>query len=241
MPSIWHDSLLVPTYISATSAAILILHIILISQTFKSLYARLIPNSTRPDPGDVDREHLQGCHPASFVGQMREHIALHGGAVIFAYKVARFIGCAILLGFSIASLLLEDDGQVEDLAFGKHWGNKPKHRKHKHSEFIEQEWLQVALCTTTVRVFVSIYRYIRIEIYRHTPPFWHSYPCQLDPVGVASSRTIWRQFFSFFWACIYTVTYGLSQHLPNTPWIHSRGGCCGQKSSSSPLLLWLFL
>jgi hypothetical protein len=157
--SIWRDSLLVPAYISAASAVILILHIILLSQTYKKLYARLVPKSSHANPDPSNISHLQGMHPASFFGQMQEHIALHGGMVIFAHKVARFIGCAILLGFSVATFILEETGQVEEVIFGitgKHWGKKHKHRNPTKDLFSEAEWLQFALCMTIVRVFVEM-------------------------------------------------------------------------------------
>src|ERR1700691_6072995 len=118
--SIWQDSLVVPRYISATSVAILILHIILLSQTFKRVYGCLTPKSRRAVPDASTREHLQGMHPPSFSGQMREHVALHGGTAIFLHKVARFVGCAVLLGVSVATLILEETGQVEDATTGNY-------------------------------------------------------------------------------------------------------------------------
>jgi len=156
MTRIWRDSLVIPAYISIASAAILILHVILISKTFKRLYARLLPKSMHPGSDPSAQEHLQGVHPASFIDQMREHIALHGGSAIFAHKVARFVGCAVLLGVSIATLILET-GQVrvEDVLSGKYWGNKYDHRRQGDEVFTEAGWLQVALCITTVRVSMN--------------------------------------------------------------------------------------
>lgn len=154
MYSIWHASLVVPAYLSAASAVILILHIVVRSKPIKTLYTRLIPNShttgsrsSTPDPG-------QGIHPASFFGQVKEHMSTHGGWVIFAYKVSRLVGCLVLLGLSLATLILEERGHISEIVFGissKHWGKR--HRKHRHSkdsEFSDAEWLQVALCATTV-------------------------------------------------------------------------------------------
>ena len=154
--SIWRDSLSVPTYISAVSGAILILHLILDSKTFNKFYTCLLPKTVRrgPDSDSPGGAHLQGVHPASFTDQMWEHIALHGGPAIFAHKVARFVGCAVFLGFSIATLLLET-GQVraKDFVARKHFGNR---RQQDDDESItEAEWLQVSLCITAVRVSMS--------------------------------------------------------------------------------------
>jgi hypothetical protein len=86
---------------------------------------------------------------------MQEHVALHGGTVIFAYKIARFVGCALLLGVSIATLMLET-GYVDFGITGKHLENKPKQKHSENGMFTKAEWLQVALCITTVRVSALI-------------------------------------------------------------------------------------
>lgn len=149
--SIWHDSLVVPAYLSGASAVLLLLHIVLLSQPAKKLYTFLIPKSqvAREPAGP---EPNQGIHPASFFGQVRAHISIHGGGIIYAYKVIRLVGCLALLALSTATLILEETGQIDGFWYettGK-WGKKhPKHRK-KHARFTVDEWLQVALCITTV-------------------------------------------------------------------------------------------
>ena len=163
LASIWRDSLVFPAYISAASGVVLVLHIILHSQTFKRLYAHFIPKSRAADPDLSAREILQGVHPASSFGQMREHVEHHGGIAIFAHMLTRFVGCATLLGVSVATFIFEETGQVEDIIFsmaGKHWGRKHKHCNHKHpgghgDVFSEAEWLQVALCIATVCGFIN--------------------------------------------------------------------------------------
>jgi hypothetical protein len=130
------------------------LHIIILSKPVKALYARLVPNpqssaslaeASAPEPG-------QGIYPASLFGQFKLHMSMHGGCIIFAYKAARLVGCLVLLSLSLATLILEESGQIEYIVTGKkHWGKK--HRKHRHSkdgEFTDAEWLQVALCLATV-------------------------------------------------------------------------------------------
>lgn len=153
---------MIPGYLSAASAIILVLHIIILSKPAKALYARLTPNSqsnasetSAPEPG-------QGIYPASLFGQFKAHMSLHGGHVIFVYKAARLVGCLVLLSLSLATLILEENGKIDKLVFGisnKHWGKK--HRQHRHPNkdlFTDAEWLQVALCLTTVRPYhISLY------------------------------------------------------------------------------------
>jgi hypothetical protein len=141
---------------------ILVLRTILFSKTFKTIYARLVPKVMRPDADASAREHMQHMHPASFMGQMQEHIELHGGMVIFAFKFVRFVGCGVLLGVSIATFILEETGQVEDTVldiFGKHWGSNRRHNRSGNEASNKAEWLQVALCITTVCVSLYIYRW----------------------------------------------------------------------------------
>jgi hypothetical protein len=47
-------------------------------------------------------------------GSIHDHIAKHGGATIFAFKVLRLIGCLVLLGFSTALFALNKE-EGEDI------------------------------------------------------------------------------------------------------------------------------
>jgi hypothetical protein len=103
---------------------------------------------------------------------MWEHIALHGGTAIFAHKVTRFVGCAVFLGISIASLLLEM-GQVRVKHFitGKYFGNK---HQQDNEVITGAEWLQVSLCITAVRVYMShepSAHKLKVVHRRHIHPF----------------------------------------------------------------------
>jgi hypothetical protein len=149
MKSIWRDSLIVPIYVSAASAVILILHIA--SKTIKWLYTRLTlnpkPNNTEPFTPARD----QADYPAS---RIQRHIASHGGAAVFAYSVLRLIGCLALLGLSISTIMLEYKGPIDNEFFvmaRKHLGKEYwRHGYSTNAGFCEAERLQVALCMTTV-------------------------------------------------------------------------------------------
>lgn len=147
-----------PAYLSAASAIFLILHIIALSKPVKAIYARILPSKRgRGESQHGTMDPIYGLHPASFFGQFKEHISTHGGVVIYAFKFARLLGCLALLAVSLATLILEETGEIDKLTFGvtgKHWGKKhKKHRHRKHGVFSDAEWTQGALCVTSVRNF----------------------------------------------------------------------------------------
>ena len=247
-PSIWHDSLLVPAYLCAASAALIVLHLVLLCKPVKKLYALIFPKLQRstevlsPEPG-------QNIQPASFFGQVRAHIALHGGGVIYAYKVARLAGCLMLLGLSIATLVLEETGQIDGMMYsitGK-WGKKHPNRRKKHAGFTNAEWVQVALCITTVRLLTGAHRRVLIT--------YQAYSSLLGLVSV-SARPRWGRLVSNHLAVVLLalfgryicliygasltvisqvyisiVIYGLLLHSPSTLLIFLRAGFYGQKRS----------
>lgn len=154
---------MVPAYLSAASAVILILHVILLSNPAKKIYRRLLPKSRHSESEPSATDLSQGIYPASFFGQVKEHISLHGGVVIFTFKVLRLVGCLALLGVSLATLILEETGKIDDMLYGitGKWGKK--HRKHKHSkneQFTQAEWVQVALVLTSVRCVTISYLFV---------------------------------------------------------------------------------
>jgi hypothetical protein len=146
MKSIWRDSLIIPIYVSAASAVILILHIALLSKTIKWLYTRLIPKSKlhNTEPSTPARDQVD--YPTS---RVQRHIASHGGAAVFAHSALRLIGCLALLGLSISTIMLEYKCPIDNEFF-------VKARKYLDKEywtnagFCEAERLKVASCITTV-------------------------------------------------------------------------------------------
>lgn len=89
--SIWHDSLSIPAYLSAISAVLLLLRAALASAAFKKVWentfiGRDVEHSLKdPEVGDVPEGH--------------------SGPITVAFNVARLIGCLLLTGLSIASLV----------------------------------------------------------------------------------------------------------------------------------------
>ncbi|GLB36501.1 putative atp-binding cassette [Lyophyllum shimeji] len=76
---------------------------------------------------------------------LREHVAQHGGKTIFAYKVARLIGCLTLFGLSFYSAILPDDQPDEVASFSLR--KKSKQRVSKPG-FSPHEWLDLSMCLT---------------------------------------------------------------------------------------------
>lgn len=94
--------------------------------------------------------------PTGIVSDVKHHISTHGGPVIFTYKFARLVGCLAMLGFSIATFIL-DEPDIFATVTGK-WGKKhKKHRKKEQQELSEKEWLHFTLVLTFVRVFKLSY------------------------------------------------------------------------------------
>jgi len=118
-----------------------LLHVIGNTPPVRKLFRR--PNVNVEEPP----AHAQS---ESFVQEIKLHIREHGGAVIYAYMVARLIGTLALLGLSIVTLVLDEFkrvGRQEDVVtFGK-WGKKYPNKKYG-TRFSNREWLEAGLCLT---------------------------------------------------------------------------------------------
>ncbi|KAJ8703097.1 hypothetical protein PTI98_001750 [Pleurotus ostreatus] len=152
---IYEDTLLIPAYFAAFSASLLLIHTcyLVVSQLLRS---------SRPDD-DAQNEIGEQQISSGFAAEVKAHVASHGGLNIFAYKVARLVGCLSLLGLSIATLIMDEyemeDKQQLDYGYGDQvplgwlgtlakWGGKK--RRHRRRKEVEQltynEWLQFAMC-----------------------------------------------------------------------------------------------
>jgi hypothetical protein len=144
---------MIPAYLAAASALVLLLHIICSSKTIRSIYARLLPKATFQEASPV--EDRRTAHPIGFFAEARKHVLEHGGMPIFAYKMARLAGCLTFLAFSAVTFILyeEDSTDANDFHTLGKWHRKPKHRggNRDTSIFSPGEWLHVAVCATTVR------------------------------------------------------------------------------------------
>lgn len=142
--------MLIPVYLALVSVTIALVHLVLLATPLKKYI--LGPSPTPPvlnpeaDPPT-----------AGFVAELKAHINTsvksNGGVAIWAYKVARLIGCIALMGVSIAAAVLASDESLH--TSNKHWGkhkHKHKNKKNKH-KFSDYEWLEIALALFYVRFF----------------------------------------------------------------------------------------
>ncbi|KAJ7456632.1 hypothetical protein FB451DRAFT_1048362 [Mycena latifolia] len=139
--TVWADSLILPAVVAAASAVLLLLHLFWASAWGRKLRAFVLKT---PEPEVTDPAPF----PVGLVSEVREHIAHHGGPVIFAFKFVRLVACLALLGLSIASLALTEARKSETgqaSIFGK-WGKK--HPNKTNPKLSVTEWLQVATSMT---------------------------------------------------------------------------------------------
>jgi hypothetical protein len=108
------DTLIVPAVVAAASTVLLLLHLFLVSVWGRKLRAFLFKTSESEvvDP-------VPTIQPVGLVAEVKEHVAQHGGVVIFTFKLVRLVACLTLLGLSIASLAITEARKSEASVFGK--------------------------------------------------------------------------------------------------------------------------
>ena len=145
---------MIPAYVAFASSVILLLHIVSQAKLFRKLLGPLSQAQVSAD--DVPPEELPSTHLAGFFAEAKDHVLKHGGLAIFAYKLARLIGCLAFLGLSLATLILEekDTNKPSGLHMYGKWGKKPKNKRGRHDHLLsEAEWRQAAMCASAVSVF----------------------------------------------------------------------------------------
>ncbi len=169
--SIYTDNLIIPAYVAAASAALLILHILLSWTPVRRLISRLQKNKKFPDNNWEPQPTTQSF---GIFAEVRDHVVLHGGPTIFFYMVFRFLSSLALLGLSAASLVLDERDRTHGNVglFGK-WGIKHKGKKEHSRAFTNEEWLEASLCLTFVR---TIFRMSYIFSHHHCTAI-HILPC----------------------------------------------------------------
>jgi hypothetical protein len=142
---------------SAISAFALILHIVFLSKTVRRLYARLFYQNL-PSVDEPSSERSQSLNVGFFI-EAKEHIAKHGGFVIYAHQVVRLACCLALLGLSLATLILTKSklSHVNQIGASKRWGHKIKHR---HNHTTENEYLQIFSVVNFVRLDLRRFFYL---------------------------------------------------------------------------------
>ncbi|KAJ7169514.1 hypothetical protein C8R46DRAFT_1217207 [Mycena filopes] len=165
--TVWEDTLIVPALVGAVSATFLLLHLFLASAW---------------DP-------LPAVRPVGVAAEVREHVAEHGGSVIFAFRLVRLVACLALLGFSIASFAIAETRKPGTSVFGK-WGKK--HPKKREPETLSiAEWLQLAMCMTFF--YTSILAIVTVSAKRRWSQVAIKHLNILVPQDLAEGWLIWAK------------------------------------------------
>lgn len=143
---------MIPAYVGAASAVVLIIHLVFSLGPVKKLLRRH-PHVEEDDVQEQISE-LPSLQTSLF-SAAREHVANLGGPMIFAFRVARATSVFTLCGLSIAIFVLDEEGDLRKQGGAfyalKHWGNKYKKRKGGAMSFTKHEWLEFAMVLTYVR------------------------------------------------------------------------------------------
>lgn len=121
------DVLLLPFYVASASALLLAFYAVASSYPFRILRARIVPTSK----GQTTSIHCDSENGGSHID--RPLIAALGGPVIYAFKLARFIGCVAFSGLSFVTLYVD----------------RPCASQHP-------DWPQLAVCTTAVSMDLAL-------------------------------------------------------------------------------------
>ncbi|KAJ7049448.1 hypothetical protein C8F01DRAFT_1352344 [Mycena amicta] len=104
------DTLVLPIYIAGGSFVSLLLNLVWASTAVVKLRASYFK---------VSREQVAEAE-SHFGGSITNHAERHGGGAIFLFKLARLVGCLLLLAFSSAAVVLDDESkEITSLAFAK--------------------------------------------------------------------------------------------------------------------------
>ncbi|KAG8926192.1 hypothetical protein FRC00_003144 [Tulasnella sp. 408] len=158
------DTALIPVYASAISFIVLVAYLITRIPPVQRLITRLRASSS-DEPIRVSRGDPQfvPVPPPSFWDELKEHIASHGGIVIYLHNALRLAVCLALLGISVYAAIVSagpqsptpsldmtapDTGSDTEVQRKRKHGKPGKHLNHKKGEpwVGHQEWVEIAQC-----------------------------------------------------------------------------------------------
>lgn len=108
-----------PSVLAAISLLIILLQVLL-------KWALRYLHTPTQDPQEESPSRLR--EPvAGIYSEVVQHIKHSGGPVIFAYKVARLVGCVVLAALTVVTLVSNRASSDESFQLWKGHGKKPKH------------------------------------------------------------------------------------------------------------------
>lgn len=120
--------------------------------------ARVFRRQKQPAEETGDSSGQDVLVHGGILADIKVHIDAKGGPVIFTYKILRLLGCLGLVGMTIATLVIDENGRQTSFLEALKRKKKKKKKNASSDAFTEAEWLQVALCLTYVCVILSMVR-----------------------------------------------------------------------------------
>ena len=154
---IWTDSLMISAYAASFSALVLLLQIILSTRPVRHLLSQLSSQKSRhSDDTEIVLVDDAPTPSAGILSDLRSHIQSLGGSSIFFHKTLRLIGVLVLLSLTLVTLVQDEQQRPFSLLIETLKKRGKKHHKKKSlATFSPDEWLQIALCLTYVRLSSS--------------------------------------------------------------------------------------
>ncbi|KII86961.1 hypothetical protein PLICRDRAFT_275537 [Plicaturopsis crispa FD-325 SS-3] len=129
---IWRNSMFLPAYVAAASAILCTLQLVLEAKSDRQRPANALRHkAVRVQEGVAD--NVAGTQRLGLLAKVKERATNLGGPTIFTFMVARFIGSITLLGLSVATLSVNEVGQITGGQIRRPNANK---------------WLQIAISIT---------------------------------------------------------------------------------------------
>ncbi|KAH8120523.1 hypothetical protein DFH11DRAFT_1560461 [Phellopilus nigrolimitatus] len=164
--TLWKNELLYPAYFAALSVTTLVLYAFVDSKPVQRLLTRLSLQRQGADDvanGELEEDEAiveaEASPHAGIIADIKAHVNSTGGPVIFFYKMLRMVGCLVLVGLTIVTLIIDEHEREIGLLMilkKKKKGNRKKAAPFSDS-FSDAEWLQVALCLAyTYATFIAL-------------------------------------------------------------------------------------
>lgn len=143
---VFRNSLAIPVYFSAASVLIFAIHILHTWRPIMKICGRLLlrHKAVGQEAHSQDGTAVDTTPQPSL--QVQSHILSHGGLAIFAFEVARLLGCLLLMALSLATVLVGVDATKSNLIESR--------GKDVLIEFTKAKSVQSASCITAVSVFI---------------------------------------------------------------------------------------
>lgn len=175
--SLWKEPLFIPIYLSAFSAFVLVVQLILRTKRVQRLLNRFRPSKIDTTVSDDRYNTPSPPQYTGLIAETKQRIKQQGGLTAFVLKVARVLACLALLAISIVAFV-QYEGQTEEDSLlanlKKGWGKHGKKKHHKDQErrreYIHHaEWIEVAQCAFYVSDDYLLNNW-------RNPHVWNSFP-----------------------------------------------------------------